>query len=353
VKVSAIGFGTVAFGDEYGTVSVEDCRRALMHAIDAGINLVETSPYYGRTLSEERVGDALDGRRHEVVLGTECGRYGFDEFDFCETAVVRGLEGSLRHLRTDYVDILQVHDVEFGSIDQVIHEIIPALQRLKHQGKVRFIGVTGYWPHILAHLAESASIDVVLNYCHWNLMMDDMDVALTPVAKRQQLGLMNGSPLHMGLLGGDAGPDWHPAPSDIKAVAARFAALCREYGTDPAILALHACFQHPSVATTFMGPRSVEEVNDARSDEVSAIDRTDGNGERTDSSDIQHFVAFWTPRESAASRYARRSQRGRRIGQFLSECYLVNQILDESPDYCSSTRVTLNYYPWLRLFIIN
>ena len=263
VKVSAIGFGTVAFGDEYGTVSLEDCSRALMHAIDAGINLVDTSPYYGRTLSEERLGVALDGRRHEVVLGTKCGRYGFDQFDFSEKAVVRGLEGSLRRLRTDYVDILQAHDVEFGSIDEVIHETVPALQRLKEQGKVRFIGVTGYWPHILSHIAESASIDVALNYCHWNLMMDDMDAALTPVAERKQLGLMNGSPLHMGLLGGNGGPNWHPAPSNIKAIAARFAALCRDYGTDPAILALHACFQHPSVATTVVGPRNVEEVNDA------------------------------------------------------------------------------------------
>jgi L-galactose dehydrogenase len=234
-----------------------------MHAIDAGINLVDTSPYYGKTLSEERLGNALVGRRHEVVLGTKCGRYGFDEFDFSETAVVSGFEASLRRLRTDYVDILQVHDVEFGSIDQVIHETIPALQRLKTEGKARFIGVTGYWPHTLAHIAESTSIDVVLNYCHWNLLMDDMDVELTPVASRQQLGLMNGSPLHMGLLGGNAGPDWHPAPSNIKAVAARFGALCREYGIDPAIVALNACLQHPSVASTVVGPRSVEEVNDA------------------------------------------------------------------------------------------
>lgn len=263
LNVSTIGFGTVAFGDGYGTVSVEDCKRALMHAIDSGINLVDTSPYYGRTLSEERLGAALEGRRHEVVLGTKCGRYGFDEFDFSETAVVHGFEASLRRLRTDYVDILQVHDVEFGSTDQVIHETLPALQRLKAEGKVRFIGVTGYWPHMLARIAESASIDVVLNYCHWNLMMDDMDATLTPVAERQQLGLMNGSPLHMGLLGGNPGPDWHPAPSKIKAAAARFGSLCREYGTDPAIVALHACFQHPSVASTFVGPRNIEEVNDA------------------------------------------------------------------------------------------
>ncbi|WP_433975697.1 aldo/keto reductase [Tunturiibacter lichenicola] len=263
VNVSTIGFGTVAFGDEYGTVSLEDCRQGLMYAIDAGINLVDTSPYYGRTLSEERLGAVLDGRRHEVVLGTKCGRYGFDQFDFSEAAVVRGLEGSLRRLRTEYVDVLQAHDVEFGSIEQIIHETIPAMHRLKEQGKVRFIGVTGYWPRILAYIAESASIDVTLNYCHWNLMMDDMDVALTPVANRQQIGLMNGSPLHMGLLGGNGGPPWHPAPAGIKAVAAQFAALCGEYGTDPALLALHACFQHPSVATTVVGPRNVDEVNDA------------------------------------------------------------------------------------------
>jgi L-galactose dehydrogenase len=244
-------------------VTAEDCGQALLHAIDAGINLVDTSPYYGRTLAEERLGSALHGRRHEVVLGTKCGRYGFDDFDFSGSTVIERFEASLRRLRTDYVDVLQAHDVEFGSVDQVIHETIPALHKLKDQGKVRFIGVTGYWPHILARIAESASIDVVLNYCHWNLMMDDMDVELTPVAQRRQLGLMNGSPLHMGLLGGNGGPDWHPAPALIKSVATSFATLCREYQTDPAILALQTCFQHPYVATTFVGPRNVDEVDDA------------------------------------------------------------------------------------------
>lgn len=263
LNVSTIGFGTVAFGGQYGSVPLEDCTRALRHAIDAGINLVDTSPYYGKTLSEERLGVALQGHRHEVVLGTKCGRYGFDEFDFSAAAVVRGFEASLRRLRTDYVDILQIHDVEFGPIDQIVHETLPALERLRAQGKVRFIGVTGYWPHILARIAESAPVDVVLNYCHWNLMMDDMDAVLTPVARRQQIGLMNGSPLHMGLLGGNPGPDWHPAPASVQSAAAAFGTLCREYGTDPAILALNACFKHPYVASTIVGPRSVEEVDDA------------------------------------------------------------------------------------------
>jgi L-galactose dehydrogenase len=145
----------------------------------------------------------------------------------------------------------------------VIHETIPALQRLKAEGEVRFIGVTGYWPHILAHIAESASLDVALNYCHWNLMMDDMDVVLTPVARRQELGLMNGSPLHMGLLGGNAGPDWHPAPPTSRlsrpgsAVYAENLELTQRSWLSMPVSSIHLSQAH------LWGPRSVDEVNDA------------------------------------------------------------------------------------------
>jgi L-galactose dehydrogenase len=247
----------------FGEVTPESARAAVGSAIDAGINLVDVSPYYGLTLAEERLGMALEGRRDAVVLATKCGRYGSAEFDFSAARVTREFEASLRRLRTDHVDLLQVHDVEFGDVRLIVEETLPAMRRLQDQGKVRFVGITGYWPGLLARMAEQVPVDTVLNYCHSNLLMDDMDRELVPVAQRLGIGLMNASPLHMGLLGGGAVPAWHPAPKAVREAAEQVVALCREYGVAPATLALHRCLQHEAVTSTFIGFMSEAQVEDA------------------------------------------------------------------------------------------
>jgi L-galactose dehydrogenase len=259
--VSVLGFGASPLGDVFGVVTPEQGRAAVHHAIDRGINLFDVSPYYGLTLAEERLGAALAGRRDEVVLATKCGRYGADRFDFSAATVVREFEASLQRLQTDYVDLLQVHDIEFGPIEQVIEETLPALRGLQAQGKARFIGITGYWPELLAQVAKATPVDTVLNYCHSNLLMDDMDAALTGPCAELGIGLMNASPLHMGLLGGAAVPAWHPASAEVQDAAAEVVALCRAQGVEPATVALRACLEHEAVASTFMGFKSVEQVD--------------------------------------------------------------------------------------------
>ncbi len=263
IEVSAIGFGAATLGDVYGEMSAEKARATVQHAIDRGINFFDVSPYYGITLAEERLGDALAGRRDEVVLATKCGRYGFDQFDFSAATIAREFEASLRRLKTDSVDLLQVHDVEFGAFDQIVNETVPALRRLQQQGKARFIGVTGYWPGMLARILDAAPVDTVLNYCHSNLLMDDMDAELTPTATRLGVGLINASPLHMGLLSGGAIAPWHPAPDAIKEAAARAVEVCRARGFKPAAVALGYCLKHPFVASTLVGCRGIGEVDDA------------------------------------------------------------------------------------------
>ncbi len=263
IEVSAVGFGAATLGDVYGEMSPEKARATVHHAIDCGINLFDVSPYYGLTLAEERLGDALAGRRHEVLLATKCGRYGVDQFDFSAETITREFEASLRRLKTDSVDLLQVHDVEFGTFDQIVNQTVPALRRLQEQGKARFIGVTGYWPAMLARILEAVPVDTVLNYCHSNLLMDDMDAVLTPIATRLGVGLINASPLHMGLLSGGTVPPWHPAPAAIKQAAALAVDLCRTHGMKPAAIALSYCLTHPFVASTLVGCRSIAEVDDA------------------------------------------------------------------------------------------
>ncbi len=263
LEVSAIGFGAAPLGDVFGAMTSAEASATVQHAVASGINFFDVSPYYGVTLAEERLGNALVGSRHQVLLATKCGRYGSSHFDFSAATVTRGLEDSLRRLKTDYVDFLQVHDVEFGPIEQIVHETLPALRRLQEAGKVRWIGVTGYWPGLLARILKQVPVDTVLNYCHSNLLMNDMDLELTPVAEQLGVALLNASPLHMGLLAGGSVAEWHPAPSPVRNAAAKIVSLCQTHGVRSATVALNHCLSHPVVATTLVGFRSVDQIDDA------------------------------------------------------------------------------------------
>ena len=182
-EVSVVGFGASPLGNVFRKTEPEDGKRAVHFAIDRGINFFDVSPYYGLTLAETRLGEALAGFRNKVVLATKCGRYGADEFDFSAKRITAGLEDSLRRLKTDHVDLLQAHDVEFGDVQQVIDETIPAMRRLQEQGKARAIGITGYPLKTLARIAQSVPVDTILTYCRYNLMITDMDHVLTPIAR--------------------------------------------------------------------------------------------------------------------------------------------------------------------------
>ena len=120
LRVSVLGFGASPLGNVFDDVPASQAERAVHAAIDRGINFFDVSPYYGATLAEHRLGAALEGRRKEVVLSTKCGRYGADTFDFSAARVAAGAAESLRRLRTDYVDLLMAHDIEFADRNQIL-----------------------------------------------------------------------------------------------------------------------------------------------------------------------------------------------------------------------------------------
>lgn len=260
VKVSELGFGAAPLGDEYGRADREEMSRAVHFAVDHGINFFDVAPYYGRTLAESRLGDILHGRRHQVILATKCGRYDVDGFDFSPAGVRRSLERSLQRLRTDYVDILHVHDVEYGCKRQIAEETIPELRRLQQQGMARFVGITGLALKMLREIPAEAPVDCILSYCRYNLLNRDMDDELTPFAHSRNIGLLNASPLHMRLLSETGPPEWHPAPEAVKNAARQVVELCRSRGASAPRLALQFAVRHPYVASTFVGISSVEEA---------------------------------------------------------------------------------------------
>jgi len=260
LKVSVIGFGASPLGDVFGMTDPKEGERAVHMAVDEGINLFDVSPYYGVTLAEERLGAALRGRRERVILSTKCGRYGVDKFDFSARRIAASIEESLRRLQTDRVDLLLAHDIEFGDLNQIIEETIPAMRQLQQQGKARYIGVSGYPLRPLVRVAQAVPLDVVLSYCHYNLLADDMDAILAPVAEQLGFGLMNASPFSMGLLTEQGPPEWHPAAKATGDAAKRAAEYARSQGADLAEVALRFCFDYPRAATTLVGMVTREQV---------------------------------------------------------------------------------------------
>jgi L-galactose dehydrogenase len=260
LNLSVVGFGSATFGNVFGHIDVDEGIRAVHFAVDSGVNFFDSSPYYGTTLAETRLGEALTGRRERVILATKCGRYGLDDFDFSAKRVFTSMDESLRRLQTDYIDLFQVHDVEFGDVQQIIHETLPALRQLQQQGKARYIGVTGYPPRVLRRIAEATPVDSILTYCHYNLLNTDMDGVLTAFARERGIGLINASGLCMGILTEHGPPAWHPAPPQVRDAGKKAAEFCRHHGADLPAVALRFCLDHPYVSSTLIGMATMKQV---------------------------------------------------------------------------------------------
>ncbi|MCX7049084.1 MAG: aldo/keto reductase [Candidatus Sumerlaeota bacterium] len=265
LNASVVGFGASPLGAEFGAIDPEEGRRAVHYAIDCGINYFDVAPYYGRTLAETRLGEFLQGKRDKVILATKACRYGITPeeggFDYSAKRVMASIDESLRRLRTDHVDILQIHDVEYAPRAQIVNETLPALYKLREQGKTRFVGITGYPLTPLAALAETQPVDTVLTYCRYNLLDMTMDRFLTPVARKKGVGLINASPLHMRVLTEKGAPDWHPAPQRVIDAAAQAACLCSAQGVDIADLAMQFALAHKDVAVTLVGMSKTRHVD--------------------------------------------------------------------------------------------
>ena len=253
LEVSVLGYGASPLGNEFEEIDVREGDRAVHMAIDHGVNFFDTSPYYGRTLSEERLGKALGSKRNDVVLATKCGRYDVDQFDFSADRVRASIDQSLRRLRTDYVDIYQMHDIEFVDRRQILDEALPVARELQQAGKCRYVGITGLPLGILREVAERAPVNTILSYARYNLMADDLDTELRPLCQDRGIGLINASPLHLRILTERGAPDWHLASAPVQQAGTQAALLCRARGVDVSQVALKFCFDYPHTASVLVG----------------------------------------------------------------------------------------------------
>lgn len=260
LQTSILGFGAAPLGEEYGPIDVAESERTVHAAIDAGINFFDTAPYYGRTLSETRLGQALVGKRDQVILATKCCRDGLDDFDFSAKRVTDSIEESLRRLRTDRVDLLQLHDLEFGDRSQILEEALPAARRAVEAGKARYVGITGLQLEMLESVAREFEVDTVLSYARYNLAISDLEDSLLPFAEERGIGLINASPLLLGALTHFLPPAWHAAPAELLDACAKAATVCAEAQIELPRMALRFCLDHPYVSTTLVGMKNPEQL---------------------------------------------------------------------------------------------
>lgn len=256
IDLPILSFGASSLGAEFRSITLDEAMLSTKTAIDLGMNFIDTSPFYGRGMSEIMLGLGLRGiPRDRYLLGTKLGRYSDVHFDFSAKRVEESVHVSLQRLGTDYLDILLLHDVEFVPLTQIWEETLPAVLKLKKEGKVRALGFSCYpmktFHTVLDHVENE--IDCVLSYNRYTLQNTSFVDELLSRLEAKGIGAMNAGPFSARLLTNAELPGWLKEPEEVKAAARAAARLCESRGVDIAQLAIQFSCEHPGLATTIAG----------------------------------------------------------------------------------------------------
>ena len=260
LEVTCLGMGGAGVGR--GDVTDDEAIEAVHRAITLGINYLDTAPLYGE--SERRVGLALaDGWREKIYLATKIGTHPEWRGDFSASGTRRSVENSLRLLGTDYLDVCLVHDPD--SMDPVVAKggAFDELQRMREEGLLKFIGL-GVRQHEFHKIAiETGVVDVILTYLDYTLLSQTANDWLLPLATENDIGVINGSPIAMGLLSGIE-PDVSVDRMHLSTSDAEKAHRLWQWATDNNLnvlnLAIQFCFRQPRIAMNLTGSRNATEV---------------------------------------------------------------------------------------------
>ena len=267
MRVSNLGFGASSLGGVFHSIREEEGIQAVFTAVENGINFIDVSPYYGHLKAETVVGKALkDIPRDKYYLSTKVGRYekdGVNTWDYSAKRATESVYESMERLHVDYIDLINVHDVEFADLQQVVDETLPALVELRNKGVVRHVGITDVQPENLRWVIEHSpegTVESILNFCHYSLN-DDMLLDYLDFFEEKGIGVINASPFSMGLLSQRGTPDWHPAPAPLKEACAKAAAYCQEKGYPIEKLAIqYSTSLNPRIATTLFSSANPQNV---------------------------------------------------------------------------------------------
>jgi L-galactose dehydrogenase len=263
IELPILSFGASSLGAEFRSISLDEAMRSTQTALELGMNFIDTSPFYGRGMSEVMLGLGLKGvPRDSYLLGTKLGRYTDRHFDFSAKRVEESVHTSLQRLKTDYLDVLLMHDVEFVALPQIWEETIAALVKIKEQGKARAIGFSCYplktFHTVLDHIEDQ--IDCILAYNRYTLQNTSLVTDLLPRLEAKGIGVMNAGPFSARLLTNATLPEWLKEPEQVKAAAREAAALCESRGVDIAQLALQFSCEHEGLATTIAGSANPDNI---------------------------------------------------------------------------------------------
>ena len=260
ISLPVLSFGASSLGQEFRQVDLNEALRTVRVALDLGMNFIDTSPFYGRGMSEVMLGIALRGvPRESYILGTKLGRYAGAHFDFSARRVAESIDISLERMGADHLDIILCHDIEFVEMNQIVDETLPAMRKAQQQGKVKFIGISGYPMKIFRWVLDRAPLDVILSYNHYTLQ-NTMLADLVPYLKQKGVGVMNAAPFAARLLTNSPLPKWHKATPLVRETAAKAAQHCQARGVDIAKLALQYSIRNPDMATCVVGSANPENV---------------------------------------------------------------------------------------------
>ena len=254
LELPILSFGASSLGQEFRSVRLDEALQSVHVALECGLNFIDTSPFYGRGMSEVLLGIALrDVRRDSYTLCTKLGRYDLTHFDFSAKRVAESVDVSLHRLGTDHLDIVLCHDIEFVPMQQIVDETIPALRKIQQAGKVRYVGFSGYPQKIFRFICDQIDVDCVLSYNQYTLQNTRFPDETVPYLKQKKVGIMNAGPFSARLLTNAPLPPWLKEPEDVKAAARSAAELCAANNVDIAQLALQFSCEHPDITTTIAG----------------------------------------------------------------------------------------------------
>ncbi|BCJ49408.1 aldo/keto reductase [Actinoplanes sp. NBRC 14428] len=287
LRVSVLTMGTMTFGGTgkfavVGDTGVAEARRQVDRCLDAGVNLIDTADVYSGGLSEEIVGEVLEGRRDDVLIATKVRMAmgpGPNDAGLSRHHIVAGCEASLRRLRTDHIDLYQVHEWDGQT---PLEETLEALDQLVRQGKVRYVGASNYagWQLMkaLGIADRTGTPRFVSQQIYYSLQARDAEYELIPAAVDQGLGVLVWSPLAGGLLSGryrrDQRPpagsrqltDWNEPPvhdrERLYDTVEVLVSIGRDRGVSAARVALAYLLGRPAVTTLVVGARTEEQLAD-------------------------------------------------------------------------------------------
>ncbi|WP_028908075.1 aldo/keto reductase [Xylanibacter ruminicola] len=272
MKVSNLGFGASSLGGVFHSIREEEGIEAVHTAVDNGINFIDVSPYYGHLKAETVLGKALKEIPHtKYFLSTKVGRYGHNGVNTWDYSAKRAQESvyeSMERLNVDYIDLINVHDIEFqsdmeGGLQLIVDETLPALVELREKGIVKHVGITDLQPENLKWVVEHApegTVESILNFCHYSLN-DTLLADYLGFFEQHGVGVINASPFSMGLLSQRGAPAWHPAGKDLQEACAKAAKYCEEQGYPIDKLAIQfSTSLNPRIATTLFSSANPKNV---------------------------------------------------------------------------------------------